>query len=347
MKDGRPIRVEAGAPITEDNGEHGKVTIHPWSKPISWEDGLIKMTGFLKAAIRDGYLDVMQDMVLCPYNVKFGVIELNTAIADYLGRQRGAKVFEVIAGFNTHYYAVGDKVLAQKQEAIIVGIDRNSRYAGKRPINADLYDIDRHGGARKKKAAESLSVGAEFELTQDMDIDAFLEGMVTTVEDRVTAASHKIYLMPKDIFLDAQESWVPQDGQTTEDFYKHCREHTSWIAEGASEVNEMLFGYCITVHKSQGSEWRRVFLITHQSHAQMCSRELMYTAMTRARKELYMVVEPDRGMKAGTLVSSAGKPRLKGNTLAEKLISLKERFEKEAREAQGKAKQQQLEEVEE
>ena len=62
----------------------------------------------------------------------------------------------------------------------------------------------------------------------------------------------------------------------------------------------------------------------------------MYTGMTRAKNELYMIVEPDRGMKSGTLSSSAKKPRLKGNTLAEKLVSLKERFDKEARESQDK-----------
>jgi hypothetical protein len=41
-------------------------------------------------------------------------------------------------------------------------------------------------------------------------------------------------------------------------------------------------------------------------------------------------------MKAGTLTSAAKKPRLKGNTLAEKLVSLKERFDREARESQQK-----------
>lgn len=63
----------------------------------------------------------------------------------------------------------------------------------------------------------------------------------------------------------------------------------------------------------------------------------MYTGITRAREELFLIVEPDRGMKAGTLTSSTKKPRLKGNTLAEKLISLKERFAAEAAEVQRAA----------
>ena len=342
MKDGRPIPVAAGAPIVEDNGEHGKVTIHPWSKAIGWEDALIKMQGFLKAAIRDKYLDVMQDMVLCPYNVNFGVIELNRAVADYLGRQRNAVVWEVVAGFNTHYYAVGDKVLAQKQEAIIVRIQRNPKYTGKRPINPELYELDRNGGARKRNA--ELSASTEYEIENDIDVDAFLEQMVSTeVEDRVHACSHRITLVAKDKYLQWLQAGgigndVRFDGMSLDEIHKEMANHSSWHLESSSEVNEMLFAYCITVHKSQGSEWRRVFFITHQSHAKMCSRELVYTAMTRARNELYIVCEPDRGMKAGMLTSAAKKPRLKGNNLAEKLMSLKEKFDKEALETQGKQK---------
>lgn len=337
MKDGLATNIQGKEPIVEDDKEHGKVTIHPWSKPVGWEDGLLKMQGFLKAALRDGFYDINQDMVLCPYNVNFGVVELNRAVADYLGRQRNAIVFEVVAGFNTHYYAVGDKVLAQKQESYIVKIIKNPRFAGKMPINPEIYDIDRNGGATKRKTAEQLEASAEFQLEQMTDIDAFLESMVTTeVEERVTACSHRIYLVAKDLYIEQLEA-----GKTHEEIAANA----TWFVEGAAEVNEMLFGYCITVHKSQGSEWRRVFLITHNSHAKMCSRELMYTAMTRARKELYMIVEPDRGLKAGTLTSAAKKPRLKGNTLEEKLLSLKERFAKEASEKQAaRSKQKTLEE---
>jgi len=322
MKDGQPIPTGSEKQVI-DNGEHGKVTIYPWSKPVSWEDALVKMSGFVKAAIREGFLDINQDMILCPYNVNFGVIELNLAIADYLGRQRNAKVYEVIAGRETHYLAVGDKVLVAKQESYITKIARNPKYTGKRPINPDIYDLDRHGGARKRTAGEPTT-SEIYAANNDFDVDALLDSIVTTtIEDKVNAASHTIYTLPKDQYLE-----MLANGATPEEIAAESNMLTS-----AGEVNEMIFAYAITVHKSQGSEWRRVFVITHQSHAKMCSRELMYTAMTRAKEELFLIVEPDRGMKAGTLTSAAKKPRLKGNNLAEKLIALKERFDKEAAEA--------------
>ena len=319
MKDGKRIPV-GNERIVDDNKEHGKVTIHPWKKSLGWEDGLLMAQSFCKAAIREKVLDPMQDIILCPFNVKFGVLELNLAIADYLGRERGAQVIEVVAGFNTHYYAIGDKVLVQKREALITGIKRNSKYGGKRPADINRFSIDRYGGLSKKKevAGVGLSNVPTF-VDDEFDVDAFMDSMqVTVVTDRVTTASHEVT--------------VEFIGSEDEDTGK--LESLTLIA--ASEVNEMLFAYAITVHKSQGSEWRKVFFILHASHASMCSRELMYTGMTRAKSELYMIVEPDKVSKSGTLSSAAKKPRLKGDTLAEKLVSLKARFEKEAKESQDK-----------
>jgi len=74
----------------------------------------------------------------------------------------------------------------------------------------------------------------------------------------------------------------------------------------------MLLGYCLTVHKAQGSEWRKVFFVTHQSHATMLQRELLYTAVTRAKEELYVICEPE------TFTNGIRSQRVKGNTLAEK-----------------------------
>ncbi len=318
--------------LTMDNGEHGKVTIHPWSKSLQWEDALNKAANFCKAAIKEELLDIYKDIILCPYNVNFGVIELNSRIADWLGRERAAKVVEVIAGFNTHYYAIGDKVLVHKREAIIIGIQKNLRYAGKQPTNPDIYELDRWGGSKKRATAAALDASQLYQATHgSMDVDAILESLSSThleVEDRKHACSHQIKIR----FINGTDprTWTEFDSQETDELYEAVTLDT------AAEVNEMLFAYAITVHKSQGSEWRKVFLITHQSHAKMQSRELIYTAITRAAKELYIICEPDRGMKSGTLTRAAKNPRLKGDTLAEKLASLKEKFDQEAREQQAK-----------
>jgi ATP-dependent exoDNAse (exonuclease V) alpha subunit len=324
MKDGKTI------PVTEkiviDKGEHGKLSILPWSKSISWEDALTKAGNFCKAAIKEQVLDVYQDMILCPFNVGFGTIELNQRIADWLGRERGAEVFEIVAGFNKLYFAVGDKVFVNKREAVITNIARNRSYSGKLPLSPLVYKIDRWGGAVK---IANSNASQWQESLASTDVDALLQQMVSThseIEDRSHQASHAVTIR----YLNGSNpaDWSPSDSELTVEDYEVDTLDT------AAELNAMLFGYVTTVHKSQGSEWRKVLLILHSKHAQMCSRELLYTAITRASKELLIICEPDRGVKAGTLTKAAKSPRLKGNTLAEKLISLKEKFAKEASEAQ-------------
>ena len=329
IKDG--LTIDLTAKLIDDRGEHGKLTIHPWGKSLSADDGLQKAADFCKAAIQQKELDPFKDIILCPFNVSFGVLELNLQIANWLGNQREAIVHEVICGFNTKYLAVGDKVLVQKREAIITGIMPNRSYTGKRAVSATLYAMDRWGGATKRKNLH-LTASQEYEAAQgDTDIDAILQSMAdttTVVEDRKAAASHTIVVR----FINGGDpaTWLPTDTATDNDDESFEELHL----DSAAGLNEMLFAYAITVHKSQGSEWRKVFLILHQSHSVMTFRELMYTGITRASKELYIICEPDRGMKTGTLTKASKNPRLKGNTLAEKLASLKEKFDQEAKELQ-------------
>ncbi len=56
-----------------------------------------------------------------------------------------------------------------------------------------------------------------------------------------------------------------------------------------SELDEIVLAYAITVHKSQGSEYRSVILPLTTQHYVMLQRNLLYTAITRA-KELVVIV---------------------------------------------------------
>lgn len=49
------------------------------------------------------------------------------------------------------------------------------------------------------------------------------------------------------------------------------------------------YGYCLTVHKSQGSQWNNVVLFDESSVFQHNSRRWLYTGVTRASKQLTIV----------------------------------------------------------
>jgi ATP-dependent exoDNAse (exonuclease V) alpha subunit len=271
--------------ISFEKPGRGKVTLHPWSKKTETEVGLAYMQGQLKAWIDDGTYNPDEDMVLCPWDKSFGAKELNYAIADKLGKKRNAEVFEIIAGFNKYYYAVGDRIIVDKNDAVITTIRTNGKYLGKRPANPSTK-MDRWGNHADRNLALS-----DFE---GLDVDELLESL-GDVEDRVEKCSHVIGYR----LIDTDEEG---------------------LIETASELNSTSFGYAMTVHKAQGSECRKVFFLTHYCHSAMCFRELVYTAITRAAEELYIVMSPMMLQTAGN------RARIKGDNLKAKLEFFSERL---------------------
>ena len=57
--------------------------------------------------------------------------------------------------------------------------------------------------------------------------------------------------------------------------------------------------YVQTVHKSQGSEYESVALVAEKSAEKLLTKEILYTAVTRAKKEV--VIFSDRELLEGAL----------------------------------------------
>jgi ATP-dependent exoDNAse (exonuclease V) alpha subunit len=269
----------------KDAGEHGKVEVRPWKKRMNDVAG-VKTLG----QVMLGYMDLKQydpenDIILCPFNVKFGTIVLNQIIADRLTKDRDVDTWEVIARGKESYWAVGDKVLFEQMEAHIIDIRPTPGYAGKLPREASK-NLRRDGtySDGKTHAVEQRST---------LDLMDELETSTLGTEQAKNSASHTIKIQ----FVDSG--------------------HTMDIS-ASGEINKLLLAYAITVHKSQGSEWRRVFIALHYTHNVAISRELMYTAITRARHELTIFMDPGKDGSMDSLTKAARSPEIKGVTLAEK-----------------------------
>jgi exodeoxyribonuclease V alpha subunit len=61
------------------------------------------------------------------------------------------------------------------------------------------------------------------------------------------------------------------------------------IEYGFDEADQLMLAYAVTVHKAQGSEYPAVILPFLSQHYMMLQRNLLYTAMTRAKKLLILV----------------------------------------------------------
>ena len=280
-------RILSGKPIPATEYPDWKVpdqlTLHPWKKKLSGDHAVATLALFFKNAIDKGVYLPDDDMILIPFNKACGTIELNANIANHLARKRDAVTYEIMAGYNKHYFSVGDKILYDREDAEIIDIESNPTYSGARVQRASRYlDYWGHNQGDGTDTPTSLWDGES-----DLDVDALLDSISSSEEERVTQASHKMVIRLLDT---GSEITISK----------------------AANINGLLLAYALTVHKAQGSEWRKVFLCFHQSHATMLQRELLYTAVTRAKEELYVICEPEsftKGIKS---------QRIKGDTLKEK-----------------------------
>lgn len=283
-------RILSGKPIPSNEYTEWKytnqLTLHPWKKKLDADLALRTIAKFLTTAIDNNLYNPEEDMVLIPFNKACGTIELNKYIAQHMARKRNVPVWEIIGGFEKSYLSVGDKVLYDKEDAIVTKILPNPAYDGAMPqpesIHLDYWGTNQANGGTGEHHLNSDADSGD-------DIDFLLAQSVKggTGEDRVRQSSHEITLR----------------------LLENDREIT---LNTAGQLNALILSFALTVHKSQGSEFRKVFLMLHQSHATMLSRELLYTAVTRAKEELYVICEPE------SFTKGINSQRIKGNTLAEK-----------------------------
>lgn len=83
-----------------------------------------------------------------------------------------------------------------------------------------------------------------------------------------------------------------------------------------SNFNNFKHGYAISIHKSQGSEFKNVVIPVVNGYGKMLYRKLYYTAVTRAKKKLYIIGE----MNALKIASTNNNSDIRRTTIKEKLI---------------------------
>lgn len=288
------------ASCTKERG----LMFRPFKKPFQDEDGACDVIAqYMMQLYNDGAYDPDQDMWLCPFGKKFGTIGINKHFVDRLGQKRGAVVHEIIAGYEKYYFAVGDRILYEKMDYEIVDITPNKRYHGTKPMQASAQ-LSRYGfyrGHVDMKAfdtVEAVSVDDEWE---------HILAMADGDSDMTMKCSHHLILEDRETGARATVSDIKG--------YK------------ATE-----FAYCTTVHKSQGSEWRRVWIILHRMHASMLSRELLYTAMTRAKErcEVLYSLAAQKGGRAHTINKALDKAAIAGVGWRAKAEAFKGKLERGA-----------------
>ena len=66
----------------------------------------------------------------------------------------------------------------------------------------------------------------------------------------------------------------------------------------ADELDALSLAYACTVHKVQGSEFPAAVVVMHNAHFMLLNRALLYTALTRAKKLVVLVGDPQAMARA-------------------------------------------------
>jgi exodeoxyribonuclease V alpha subunit len=64
------------------------------------------------------------------------------------------------------------------------------------------------------------------------------------------------------------------------------------VLYGFDELHELILAYSMTIHKSQGSEYDAVIIPIFMQHYMLLARNLLYTAITRAKKLCIIIGQP-------------------------------------------------------
>ncbi|MGI8907234.1 MAG: SF1B family DNA helicase RecD2 [Candidatus Sumerlaeaceae bacterium] len=86
-----------------------------------------------------------------------------------------------------------------------------------------------------------------------------------------------------------------------------------------NDMDELELAYCISIHKSQGSEYKAVVIPIHTTHYVMLQRNLLYTAVTRG-KQLVCLVGQRRAVSMA-IANVSSEPRF--SALDQRLRSLR------------------------
>ena len=242
---------------------------------------MLQLAGSLKRWYESGEYKPDEDIILSPFNKgDLGSDSINSHVAQFLN---DGDVYEIIAGIRKLYVAVGDKIMFQKQVGRIINIKHNPMYAGKIPKPHSKH-LSRFGV-----------------MLEEDDLDSLEDDGLAHVEYNLEAMSKE----------DMEE--LTHQASHVVEIELETGEMLALRKAGELSAQNFSLAYALTVHKAQGCEWRKVILVLHKDHSILAFNELLYTAVTRAAKQVVIVG------KKFMVAKAIATRRIKGDSLKEKV----------------------------
>ena len=168
----------------------------------------------------------------------------------------------------------GDIESAEVQDADQVLVGRNKTRIDYNDRLRELKSLPRHEPV----------VGDRLVCLRNNPVKKLLNGQIWTVAEVKKRPGHR-YSMT----LDADDPGIKSQAKVIvhEAFFSGEEDTLSWPER--RQFDEFTFGYCLTVHKAQGSQWDNVYLFDESFVFRDDRRRWLYTGVTRAAETITVV----------------------------------------------------------
>jgi len=249
-----------------------------------------------------GRYDPYRDTIIVPQNKgMIGQLELNSHLVTMFNPERRENGIIVNKRVNIHtgkqhvYFAMGDKVM------IIANINNTEP-----PITNGMVgiveSINVNGKYDMKRAQVDFSENDDADDDDPLEIDLDMSAINFALEGEETGDGKK-------------EKEAEDQRQSSHVMTIKFDNGQSFVCSTAGDYSKVVFGYATTCHKAQGGEYANIIVVCHSANSVMLKREWLYTALTRAKQNVYLICNA-RGLQQAITNQS-----IKGRTIAEKIRS--------------------------
>ena len=244
------------------------------SSPSGVLTTLVNLTKFL---LNKNLYDPSLDQIIVPQNIGLlGQEVINQKLAPLFNPNN--KRIIIRASYETKFLAVGDKVMFTKNDYASGILNGMTGYIENISINGNYTDAI---GLRIAEANAKSTINGSTG-THSLSLD----------EDSANSLLKDIDQFNKDHAEDGSKLESEQQAShvITIRYTPLGSDQTATIAiSTVGAVRGLLLAYAITCHKAQGSEYRKVLICVHPTHAKLLTREWLYTAITRARENCFLL----------------------------------------------------------
>lgn len=225
-----------------------------------------------------------------------------------------------LSGFIDHWYATW--LRPSKRDGVALGAVLGCRDGELDRAGAAIVAsaLDRHGRVRLLTVtrvgftgADRINAALAHRAAEDADLPAAPDEIAPGTPVMMTENDYDRGLMNGDQGIVVRVANVPSGAPTSVAVFPQRGAMVTFPV--ATLRGSLAVAYAMTVHKAQGSELERAALILPDLDLPLLSRELIYTAVTRARRSIVVV-----GRRA-LLEQAIGRPLVASSGLAERLAA--------------------------